>query len=976
MDCVFGLMKGWWRFEDHDLRPDYPLLDREQWLQLLGDEGFEDVQGYGSEVEAMQLVLWGRAPSQAITVLEEEPAEEQRIEDGGAPSSWLIFADACGIGNSLAGALRKRGDSCLLVRPGDAFEAGDRDTTVIRPDEPDDYRRLLEASDGNFAGVVHLWPMDATDLGHGLDALSNAETIGGHSVMHCVQAIEALDDRPVGYRFLLVTRGAQFFCGDGNDAQVLQATALGVGRVLVNELADVRGKLLDLPADADAASADLILDELLADDPEEEVAIRSSARWIPRLERDARAQREARHLNPEQRFRLTATQPGVLDRLAFIEEPRSAPGPGEIEIEVRAAALNFRDVLKALDLYPKDSPDVALLGDECSGFVSRVGDGVTEFAAGDPVVAFAAGSLASHVVVPAGAAMAKAPHLDLRAAATMPVAFLTAWYALLEVGRLQAGESVLIHSATGGVGLAALQVAEQADARILATAGSAEKRDLLELYGIDGAMDSRALDFAEQALAATGGNGVDVVLNSLSGRAIAKGLACLAPYGRFVEIGKRDIYEDSRIGLWPFHKNISFSAIDLGDALSGQRGGLGRMVQMLTGSIGRSGLSPLPYRCFPASRIHEAVKHMSQAKHVGKVVVAMKDRHAPVRLPCDPDLRFDENASYLITGGFGGMGLALAEWIVERGGRFLVLVGRSGAADEASQPKVTTLREAGAEILEARADVTKRDEVRQLIERVRAEMPPLKGVFHTAMILDDCTLLQLTPERFRKVTGPKVAGAWNLHEATLDHHLDHFVLFSSMSSMIGQMGQANYGAANSMLDALAHYRRARGLPGLVMNFGAIEDVGVLTRSDRYAALIEHSGITSKQALSCFAVLTNRGAVQRGILRADWKALAAANPSGRVLRRVRDLVEEAVDHAGAGGGGEFRTALLRAPQAERLPMLVDYLRELVGRVIGMSGSKIAEDQALNELGLDSLMALEMRTRIEGDLSITLPLAKLM
>ncbi len=979
MDAVFGLMKGWWRFRDHDLRPDYPLLDHKSWLGLLGEEGFEDLQVIASEGEAMQLVLWGRGPDKEGSVAE-GPSSEPPLEAGTAPGCWLIFADEGSLGAALATALRSDGAECLVIRPGEAFDLADGQNCTLRPDRAEDYQLLLQAaSDAEtpLAGVVHLWALNGNgSQGVGLEQVRQVEELACISVLHCLQAIETSERPPSRYRFMLVTRGAQPIAGNADAAQILQGAVLGLGRVLCSELGNVQGTLLDLPADADAGYSDLVLAELLSEDPEEEVAIRQGARWCPRVEWDNKPEQPMSRLRPEERFRLASLQPGVLDRLAFVVEPRPSPGPGEIEVEVQAAALNFRDILKAIDLYSKDSPDVALLGDECAGIVTAVGEGVEDFAPGDAVVAFAAGSLGSHVTLPAAAAMPKAKGLSFQAAVTMPVAFLTAYYALHRIGRIQPGESVLIHSATGGVGLAALQVAEAAGAEIFATAGSPEKRDLLALYGIAEAMDSRALGFADEILARTDGRGVDLVLNALAGRAIAKGLASLAPYGRFLEIGKRDIYQDSQIGLWPFHKNISFSAIDLGDALAGQGGDLRGLVEDLSARIEAGAFRPLPYRLFPASRIAEAIRHMSQAKHVGKVVVALQDRRAGLRPPSETELRFDPDATYLITGGFGGMGLVLAEWILGCGGRNLVLVGRRGAVDEEGLEKLAALRAAGAQVMEAKVDVTAPEAVGQLIEEVRDQMPPLKGIFHTAMVLDDGALLQLSAERFRKVTAPKVAGAWNLHAATLQDPLEHFVLFSSMSSLVGQQGQANYAAANSFLDGFAHYRRAQGLPALVMNFGAIKDVGILTRTDRYQALAEHSGITSGQVLKALAVLTERGTVQRGVLRADWKALAAANPSGKVLRRVADLVADAGDQTAGEGGGALRKELLRSAEAERMPLLLDYLRELVGRVIGMSGSKIEEQQALNELGLDSLMALEMRMRIEGDLAISLPLAKLM
>ncbi len=317
----------------------------------------------------------------------------------------------------------------------------------------------------------------------------------------------------------------------------------------------------------------------------------------------------------------------------------------------------------------------------------------------------------------------------------------------------------------------------------------------------------------------------------------------------------------------------------------------------------------------------------------------------------------------------------LARWIVEHGGRSLVLVGRRGAIDEKTKDELKALRETGAKIVEAKVDIADPEAVTALLEQVRSDGPPLKGIFNAAMVIDDCSVLQVTEERFRRVLGPKISGTWNLHRASLQDQLDYFVCFSSLSSLVGQQGQTNYVAANSFQDSIAYYRRTQGLPALTVNLGTIGDVGFVSRTEKFASLAESQGIPATRAIDCLFTLTGQDAAQRGILRTEWHLFASTSAKGRGLQRLKDLAEEAMEQQDTDGAGEARRTIMRALAAERPALVLSYLRTLLGRVIGISGDKIGDQQGLNELGLDSLMAMEMRMRIERELAVSLPLAKL-
>ncbi|HEV2131484.1 MAG TPA: SDR family NAD(P)-dependent oxidoreductase, partial [Longimicrobiaceae bacterium] len=509
----------------------------------------------------------------------------------------------------------------------------------------------------------------------------------------------------------------------------------------------------------------------------------------------------------------------------------------------RATGLNFMNVMSALGTYPGYPDGMGPLGIECAGDVSAVGDEVTGFREGDEVVAFAPHSLASHVRVDARLAARKPAALSFQEAATLPVALLTAHYSLEHLGRLSAGERVLIHSATGGVGLAAVQLARQIGAEIFATAGSEEKREYLRSLGIRHVFDSRSLAFAQEVLERTGGEGVDVVLNSLSGEAINRGLSVLRPYGRFLEIGKRDIHENSRIGLIPFRNQLSYFVIDLEHGARERPALLGGMLRDLMARVEAGQLTPLPRRVFGVSEVVDAFRHMAQARHIGKVVVAIEDVAELVSEITPPATPLRADATYLITGGLGGLGGETARWMVREGARHLVLVGRSDAS-AADRTLLRQLEEEGARILIERADVTREADLARVFSRIDVDLPPLRGVVHAAGVLGDATLLQMTEERFAEALEPKVVGAWNLHRLTRDRALDFFVLFSSAAGILGTPGQANYAAGNAYLDALAHDRRATGLPALSIAWGPWSGVGLAASTAKRGERLADQGLRS------------------------------------------------------------------------------------------------------------------------------------
>jgi NADPH:quinone reductase-like Zn-dependent oxidoreductase/acyl carrier protein len=490
-------------------------------------------------------------------------------------------------------------------------------------------------------------------------------------------------------------------------------------------------------------------------------------------------------------------------------------------------------------------------------------------------------------------------------------------------------------------------------------------------------MDSRSLAFADEIRKLTNGEGVDIVLNSLSGEAIDKSLSLLRPYGRFIEIGKTDIFKNRKIGMRALRRNISVFVADLLGAL-GARADLARsMLQEVIGRVESGSLRPLPHRVFPAARVADAFRSMAQAKHIGKLIVSMQDNEGLVVDRGLQSVTVAAEGGYLITGGLGGLGLAVADRLARRGARHLALVGRS-APSASAQAAVESLRQRGVEVLVLAADITDREQAREVVAEIRRRMGPLRGVMHAAMVLDDASIERLTEERMWKAMAPKIMGAWNLHTLTLDAPLDFFVLFSSLASIIGNPGQANYVAGNAFLDALAYYRRARGLPALTINWGVVGEVGHVAGSREIGQRLERLGLKAMpltETLDALDELMSSDAVQVGVAEVEWKGLLRSMGVRTPARYSALVGDAAVEKAGASAGSGVHDIL--EADAAALPSLLEaYVKDLLARAMGTSPARIDTQQSLRNLGLDSLIAVEVRNRINAELGMNVPLAKFM
>ena len=886
-------------------------------------------------------------------------AAAQRNSNGSqpVPSSWLILADRGGVGRALAAHLQSHGENCTVASPGD----------LCGLKLPID-----------IANVVHLSSLDLCDLNARPDAILEAQT---HWV-DTLQFVQTLlrDAGTSKRRLWIVTRGAQAAGPASARVSLAQTPLWGLAKSIDLEHAELGCTRIDLDPEGGPEELAALSEELSLNSAEREVAFRKGKRYVARLvPRGTKISSGAVLEVPESdSFRLDISRPGNLDNLQLRGSSRRDPKPGEVEIRVNAAGLNFRDVMNAAGVYPGGPIP---FGAECSGTISAVGLDVADMKSGDEVIAVANGSFSTFTTVDARAVVPKPPAFSFGQAATIPIAFLTAYYSLHHLAKLTRGERVLIHAAAGGVGLAAVQLAQQAGAEIFATAGSPEKRAYLKSMRVRHIMDSRSLSFADEIMKTTGGRGVDVVLNSLPGEYITRSLSILAAYGRFVEIGKTDIYQNKPLGLFPFRNNLSYFALDL-ERVCRERPALVRSLLLELMAMFRQGsLKPLPHNIFPIEDAANAFRYMARRKNIGKVVLSFTSAQAKNR--SKPSMAPRADATYLITGGHGDLGLAVARWLVERGARQLVLLSRTGVS-AAGEEVAAELTAKGATVATIRADVSNESELSRAVSEIRTTMPPLRGIIHAAGVLDDRLLLNQDAESFRRVLAPKVLGIWNLNSLTAGMPLDFFVVFSSVASVLGSPGQANYAAANAFLDGLAHDRRSRGLPCLSINWGPWAEVGMAARASnaRGAASRVMRPLPPAQAFATLdRLFENSEPAQVVAMSVDWSLLAQSFNGQAPPALIADLMREKARPAAAKSPRESGPRIsmqefLAVPATGRHAMLLAHVQKSLALVMALDAPELDPEESLSSLGLDSLMALELQHSLEESFGAKLPLDLLM
>ncbi|WP_179473477.1 sulfolipid-1 biosynthesis phthioceranic/hydroxyphthioceranic acid synthase [Mycolicibacterium vinylchloridicum] len=840
----------------------------------------------------------------------------------------------------------------------DALKLNDADVTTMSWPQQADHAGNAERlksyfAEGGFANVVVVSPARAAGCPE--EQLPHR---GGEHVRHLVRiARELADTAGEAPRLYVITRNAQTVLADDRP-NLEQAGLRGLLRVVGAEYPQLRPSQIDVDDNVDAK---LLARVLLSGSEEDETAFRGGAWYTAHLYPSP--------LRPDERYttvvdhsrdgmRLEIRTPGDMQTLELAAFDRIPPGPGQIEVAVTASSLNFADVLLAFGRYPSFEGLHPQLGIDFAGVVTAVGPQVTSHRVGDHVGGMSPnGCWGTFVTCDADVAVTLPSGLRDDQAAAVSTASATAWHSLHDLAKISSGDKVLIHSATGGVGQAAIAIARAAGAEIYATAGTEERRDVLRGMGITHVYDSRSAAFAEQIRKDTDGYGVDIVLNSLTGASQKAGVDLLAFGGRFVEIGKKDIYGDTRLGLFPFRRNLSFYGVDLALMATTHP----EQIRELLTTVYRltaDGVLPQPETThYPLADAATAIRVMGAAEHTGKLLLSVpKVGHSSVVVPPEQAKVFRRDGSYIITGGLGGLGLFLASKMAAAGCGRIVLNSRSEPKAEALA-EIARMRAAGTEVEVVSGDIALSETVDRLVTVATATGLAVRGVLHAAAVVEDAILTNISDELIDRDWAPKVYGAWHLHRATTAQPLDWFCSFSSAAALMGSPGQGAYAAANSWLDGFTHWRRSQGLPATAIAWAAWDEIGA---GKHLAATGDTAMISPDEGAHAFEALLRHDRAYSGyapIIGTPWLTdLAQRSPFAEAFQASGDRPADT---------SSFRAELHELPRDEWPTRVRRLVSEQLSLILRRS---IDPDRPISEYGLDSLGNLELRTRIETETGI--------
>jgi len=742
----------------------------------------------------------------------------------------------------------------------------------------------------------------------------------------------------------IITKGAQSIENISSGCNPFETAMWGFGKSLALEFPELKCSIVDLdPLMRDDFSS--LIQIFLSADHESLIALRDRKCFAPRLVKYDKPYERQQHVC------LKTSGVGSLDHLYLDGFEHRKPGSSEIEIHVKASGLNFRDVLHALGMIKVEKDTDIPFGFECAGIVGSVGSDVTHIQSGQSVIAvLAPGSMSNIVNVRKEYVYPMPNSLSFESAATVPLVFLTAWYGLCHLAKISENETILIHAASGGVGLAAIQIARLKKAHIIATASDAKRQRLHEM-GIQHVLNSRTLDFAEQIKPLTNNKGVDIVLNSLTGDFIAKSLRVLKKEGRFIEIGKIGILTETEVAQ--IRPDIHYYPFDLGEVGNESPEMIQTMLQQMMPEFDQNNLSPLPYHAFQLNDIVSAFRYMAQAQHFGKVVVSIQESRFQIH----------SNATYIITGGTGALGQIVSKWLIEKGATCILSISRH-AGDHHDLDQNT--------IIYKSCDVSCEKSMKLLFDEIEHSLPEVKGVIHAAGVLDDCSMIEQTWERFENTMKPKIWGAINLHQCTQKCSLDFFVMFSSSASLLGSAGQSNYAFANAFLDGFAQHRRSMGLCGTSINWGPWESGMAVSGAQTNRNMTDKgiSPVSSDDAIASLEIILDKDFSLSGVIDIDWQIYEqTVECQGEFLQT---LYHERKNISSQEPQQTLSDQLKQAQDEKREHLILSYLQKTGSKIAGYEDDQHMDiDKPLIDAGFDSLMAVEFRNILNKALNTSLP-----
>ncbi|CAL8125824.1 unnamed protein product [Orchesella dallaii] len=958
---LFGLLEGYWRFQDRDLRPYDATMSIQQWEQVFWESGFINVRSFHVHGSKFGCVEGIAKPNLSLYPMVFSSSEQNL-------PTWLIFFNNCQLSNGLMekfDQLQRKYVVWVKKSSSSSFSKINESSLgcelEINPASQEDIAQVFQLCKDrrtNIEGILFAWGV----LEEG--KVYEDQALIAQPLLYLLQEMHHLPQK-LPPRIVVISNGASSV-GDVAIPSPCGGTVTGICKSLVHEVTNVHLKLIDVNPNEESKGfqAEEVFKEMFLDvEINTFVVFREHTRYIPKLHKVKLQNKDLPLPNGADRFQLILPTTRSIEDLEFGPlEPFNLKGD-EVEIEVKVSALNFKDILNILKPTEEFETSNAV-GFDFAGVVKSIGAEVTNLQVGNLVfgVNLNGNGLPSHIKLPSKAVAPIPDSFTLAEAACFPAVFSTAYYCLVTIAKIRKGETILLHTASGGVGLCAIQLAQHYGLNIIATAGNERKRAYLRSLGIQHVFHSRNTDYGQQILDVTDGRGVDIVLNSLTSPGFKEAsLKACAKNARFVEMSKLNIWTEVEVkGQRP---DVEYTIVDLTklDESTSQE-----LLREMDTFVKEGIIKPIPYVRFDAVNIRQALTFLQKAKHIGKVVCIMPE----VKLDngnfktCTP--MFNDRSTYLITGGLGGIGLEVAKWMTSSGAKHIVLVSRSPSS-EAVQLTINNLISNGSNIVVCNADVGDLEQCSRLIKSIQENeaLPPLRGVMHAAGTLSDGFIQNQSWENFEKTYNAKVNGSWNLHELTLELPLEHFVLYSSITGIFGSPGQANHTSGNCFEDNLAHYRYMHGLCATSINWGQWGQVGVAVEYDLpgIAPITTQQGINGLESImkshrvqivvnnvESFSLLFKTFSHLKNYLdERAWKSEFSTGKSFNI--KSEDFWEE------YDGCGEDRDG--------KVVVIKKYITITLRHILRLDASDpVDENMELQDMGVDSLMMLEMKNSLQS------------